>query len=190
MVVYRPVAQMGIAQRVFVRASGDPHAVIPAVTRVIRDLAPDQPVDRVATLSEVRAGILAPDRVNAFVLSGFAGIALLIAVIGIAGVLAFSVSARTREFGIRLAVGSAPRQLVARVVIEGLTIALIGIGVGALGGYGIARLAARLAAPAAVPGALPVSVAAMLLVAAAVAASVLPALRASRVDVLTALRTE
>jgi predicted permease len=190
MVVYRPVAQMGIAQRVFVRASGDPHAVIPAVTRVIRDLAPDQPVDRVATLGEVRAGILAPDRVNAFVLSGFAGIALLIAVIGIAGVLAFSVSARTREFGIRLAVGSAPRQLVARVVVEGLTIALIGIGVGALGGYGIARLAARLAAPAAVPGALPVSVAAMLLVAAAVAASVLPALRASRVDVLTALRTE
>jgi putative ABC transport system permease protein len=190
MTVYRPVAQIGFAQRLFVRASGDPHAVIPAVSRVIREMSPDQLVDRAATLADVRAGILAPDRVNAFVLSGFAGIALLIAVIGIAGVLAFSVSARTREFGIRLAVGSAPRQLVTGVLTEGLRIALIGIAAGAIGGYALAGLAERFAAPADLPGALAVSVAATLLVAAAVAASVLPAVRASRVDVLTALRAE
>ena len=87
--------------------------------------------------------MLSPERLNAFVFSGFAGIALLIAVVGVAGVLAFSVSARTREFGVRLAVGSAPRHLLARVLSEGVLIAAIGIAAGAAGGYVLARVAAR-----------------------------------------------
>jgi ABC-type antimicrobial peptide transport system permease subunit len=81
------------------------------------------------------ADVLSPDRVNAFVFSGFAGIALLIAVVGVAGVLAFSVSARTREFGVRLAIGSAPRRLLASVLTEGVQIAAIGIAAGAAGGF-------------------------------------------------------
>ena len=76
-----------------------------AVTRIIRDLSANQAVERPATLEDVRAEVLTPERLNAFVVSGFAGIALLIAVVGVSGVLAFSVSARTREFGVRLAVG-------------------------------------------------------------------------------------
>src|SRR6185503_6259225 len=96
----------GMPSRLFVRTSGDPHAVVPAVTRIIRDVLPNQAVERPATLEDVRAQVLTPDRLNAFVVTGFAGIALLIAVVGVSGVLAFSVSARTREFGIRLAVGS------------------------------------------------------------------------------------
>ncbi|HKW00340.1 MAG TPA: ABC transporter permease, partial [Vicinamibacterales bacterium] len=115
MAVYEPVQQIGVAGRLFVRTAGDPHAVVPAVKRVIRELAADQPVERAATLEDVRAEILSPDRVSAFVFSGFAGMALLIAVVGVSGVLAFSVSARTREFGIRLAIGSQPRDLLARV---------------------------------------------------------------------------
>ena len=99
-------AQMGVGGRLFVRAAGDPYALVPAVTRIIRELSADQPVERAATLEDVRAEVLAPERLNAFVFSGFAGIALLIAVVGVAGVLAFSVSARTREFGVRLAIGS------------------------------------------------------------------------------------
>ena len=87
----------------------------------------------------MRAEVLSPERLNAFVFSGFAGIALLIAVVGVAGVLAFSVSARTREFGVRLAVGSAPRQLLGRVLSEGVVIAAIGIAAGAAGGYALAR---------------------------------------------------
>ena len=87
---------------------GRPYALVPAVRRVIRQIAPEQPVERAATLEDVRAEVLSPDRLNAFVFSGFRRIALLIAVVGVAGVLAFSVSARTREFGVRLAVGSAP----------------------------------------------------------------------------------
>ena len=111
---------MGVAGRLFVRAAGDPYALVPAVTRVIREMSADQPVERAATLEDVRAEVLSPERLNAFVFSGFAGIALLIAVVGVAGVLAFSVSARTREFGVRLAVGSAPRHLLARVLSEGV----------------------------------------------------------------------
>src|SRR5438093_1485817 len=114
MTVYQPVWQLGVAGRLFVHAAGDPYALVPAVTRVIREISADQPVERAATLEDVRAEVLSPERLNAFVFSGFAGIALLIAVVGVAGVLAFSVSARTREFGVRLAVRSAPRHLLAR----------------------------------------------------------------------------
>ena len=110
---------MGVAGRLFVRAAGDPYALVPAVTRVIREISADQPVERAATLEDVRAEVLSPERLNAFVFSGFAGIALLIAVVGVAGVLAFSVSARTREFGVRLAVGSAPRHLLAARAVGG-----------------------------------------------------------------------
>jgi ABC-type antimicrobial peptide transport system permease subunit len=124
------------------------------------------------------------------VFSGFAGIALLIAVVGVAGVLAFSVSARTREFGIRLAVGSAPRSLLARVLAEGVLIAAIGIASGAAGGFALARVASRFFGHVELPGAVPVIGAAAVLIGAAVVASLMPAARAARVDVLQALRSE
>jgi putative ABC transport system permease protein len=188
--VYHSIAQTGYAQRLFVRAAGDPYPLVPAVAQVVRAMAPDQPVERGATLEDVRAQVLSPERLNAFVFSGFAGIALLIAVVGVAGVLAFSVSARTREFGIRLAVGSAPRHLMARVLREGFAIAAIGIVTGAVGGYLLAAGAARFVATVQVPGALPVAAASAVLILAAVAAAFAPAARASRVDVLQALRSE
>jgi predicted permease len=190
MSVYMPVRQIGLAGRLFVRASGEPHALVPAVTRIIREISADQAVERAATLEEVRAEVLSPERLNAFVFSGFAGIALLIAVVGVAGVLAFSVSARTREFGVRLAVGSAPRQLLARVLGEGMVIATIGIAAGAAGGYVLALVAARFFAAAQLPGVVPLLGAAAVLIGAAVVASLLPAARASRVDVVQALRSE
>jgi predicted permease len=190
LMVYHPVRQIGIAGRLFVRVSGDPYALVPSVRRVIRELAPEQPVERAATLEDVRAQVLAPERISAFVFSGFAGIALLIAVVGVAGVLAFSVSARTREFGVRLAVGSSPRHLLTQVLSEGVLIAAIGVGAGAVGGYVLARVAARFLATVQMPGALPVVGAAAVLISAAVIASLTPAARASRVDVLQALRSE
>jgi predicted permease len=190
MTFYLPVRQFGIGGRLFVQASGDPYALVPAVTRVIRAIAPEQPVERAATLEDVRAAVLSPERLNAFVFSGFAGIALLIAVVGVAGVLAFSVSARTREFGIRLAVGSAPRQLLTRVLSEGVLIAAIGIAAGAAGGYVLARVATGFFPTVQMPGALPAIGAAVVLIGAAIAASLMPAARASRVDVLLALRSE
>jgi predicted permease len=191
MTVYQPISQLGAAGgRLFIRAVGDPYALVTPVTRMVRELSPDQPVERPATLQDIRSEVLAPERLNAFVFSGFAGIALLIAVVGVAGVLAFSVSARTREFGIRLAVGSAPQQLLARVLSEGAVIAAIGVAAGGAGGLVLARLADRFVADFRLPGPLPLLAAALLLVGAAIAASLVPAARASRVDVLQALRSE
>ena len=190
MTIYMPVRQVGMGGRLFVRAAGDPYALVPAVTRVIHEIAPDQPVERAATLEDVRAEVLSPERLNAFVFSGFAGIALLIAVVGVAGVLAFSVSARTREFGVRLAVGSAPRHLMGRILAEGLLIAATGIAAGAVGGYALARAAGEFVSNVELPGVLPVTAAAAVLIGAAVVASLIPAARASRVDVVQALRSE
>jgi predicted permease len=188
--VYHPVQQMRVAGRLFVHAAGDPYALKPTIERVIREMSPMQPVERTATLEDVRAEVLAPERLNAFVITGFAGVALLIAVVGVAGVLAFSVSARTREFGVRLAVGSTPCHLLGRVVGEGALIVALGIAAGAAGGYVFARVAANIVGGIDLPGARPALVAAAILAASAVMASLMPAARASRVDVLQALRSE
>ena len=188
--VYQPFRQMPFANRLFVQTAGDPYALIQPITRIIHGISADQPVERAATLADVRAQVLAPERLNAFVLAGFGGVALLIAVVGIAGVLAFSVSARTREFGIRLAIGSTPTSLLLRVLNEGARMVAVGIGVGVIGGYVLARLAAGYFGNMAMPGLLPIAGAALVLVGAAIAAALLPAARASRVDVLNALRSE
>jgi putative ABC transport system permease protein len=190
MTVYFPFRQMGLPSRLFVRAAGDPYALVPSVTRTIRDISGDQAVERPTTLEDVRAEVLTPERLNAFVFSAFGGIALLIAVVGVGGVLAFSVSARTREFGVRLAVGSTPSQLLTRVLGEGALIVVAGITAGAVFGYVLTRVASTYLETARMPGVLPAVGAAAVLTGAAVIASLVPAARASRVDVLLALRSE
>nr|MBA3269489.1 ABC transporter permease [Acidobacteriota bacterium] len=188
--IYHPFRQMPFANRLFVHTAGDPYLLVTAVTRIIRDMSADQPVERAATLADVRATVLAPERLNAFVLSGFGGVALLIAVVGVAGVLAFLVSARRREFGVRLAIGATPRGLLLHVLSQGVVIVTIGIIVGVVGGYAVGRVAESYLESVRLPGALPILGAAAVLVGAATLASLMPAARASRVDVLQALRTE
>jgi predicted permease len=190
MAVYTPYTGRALPMRLFVRTSGDPHKLVPSVTRIIRELSANQAVERPATLEDIRAEVLQPERLNAFVVSGFAGIALLIAVVGIAGVLAFGVSARTREFGVRLAIGSSPRELLMRVVSEGAVMVAVGIAAGIACGYAVAALAAGYFVDVRMPGLVPIAAAAVLLASAAIAASLMPAARASRVDVLHALRSE
>jgi putative ABC transport system permease protein len=190
MTVYHPLEQEFGAGRLFLKASGDPYALVPAVTRTIRELSADQPVERAATLDDVRAEVLSPNRLSALVFGGFASVALLIAVVGVAGVLAFSVSARTREFGVRLAIGSAPRHLLMGVLREGAVIAGAGIVAGAIGGVLLARVVGSYIAGVTLPDLLPTLLAAVLLIAAAVLASFVPAIRAARVDVMQALRSE
>ena len=188
--VYHPFAQEIGGGRLFVHARTDPYALVPPITRIIRDLSPEQPVEQPATLDDIRAEVLAPDRLNALVFGGFAAVALTIAVVGVAGVLAFSVSARTREFGIRLAIGSAPRHLLTRVLREGAIIAGAGIVAGAIGGLVLARAVGSYVPDVRIPGALALAGAAIVLLAAAVLASLMPAARASRVDVIKALRAD
>ena len=188
--VYVPVRQMGLPSRLFVRAAGDPYALVPSLTRTIREISAEQAVERPTTLEDVRAEVLTPQRLNAFVFSALGGIALLIAVVGVAGVLAFSVSARTREFGVRVAVGATPRDLLVGVLWDGARIAVIGIAAGAAGGYALARVATGFFENVRLPGALTLLSAAAVLACAAILASLMPARRASRVDVLQALRSE
>jgi putative ABC transport system permease protein len=176
--------------RLFIHTSANPYALVASVTRMIRDMSADQPVERAATLEDIRAEVLTPDRLNSLVFGVFAAVALLIAVVGVAGVLAFSVSARTREFGIRLALGSEPQRLLKGVIVEGTVMAAAGVLAGAAFGLVLARLAGRYFLDVRMPGALPVFVSAFVLMAVAVIASVLPAARAARVDVMEALRSE
>ena len=188
--VYEPVDQDFAGGRLFVHARGNPYALVTPITKMLRDMSADQVVERAATLDDVRAEVLTPDRLNTIVFGGFAGVALAIAVVGVAGVLAFSVSGRTREFGIRLAVGSQPRHLLARVVVEGIAIAAGGIVAGAVCGFALAKLAESYFQDVQKPGPLVVAGAAIILLTAAVIASLLPAARAARVDVIQALRSE
>jgi predicted permease len=192
MTVYRPFDQEAAigGGRLFVHTRSDPYALVTPITRIMHDMSADQPVERAATLQDVRAEVLSSDRLNAVVFGVFAGVALLIAVVGVAGVLAFSVSGRTREFGIRLAIGSQPRHLLIRVIAEGLAMAIGGLAVGIACGFALAQLAGTFLGDLKMPGLLPIAASALVLLLAAVIASVMPAARAARVDVMEALRTE
>lgn len=188
--VYHPFGQEIGGGRLFVHTSTNPYMLVNPITRIIRDLSVDQPVEHAATLEDVRAEVLTPDRLNALVFGGFAAVALAIAVIGVAGVLVFSVSGRTREFGIRMALGAQPANLLAAVIREGAVMAAVGIIAGGIFGYALARLAGTYVAGMRMPGVMPVVVSAGVLLGAALIASVLPAARAARIDVTQALRGE
>src|SRR5713226_7425453 len=176
--------------RLFIHTGANPYSLVTPITRIIRDMSVDQPVERAATLEEDRKSVLTPDRLNTVVFGVFAAVALAIALVGVAGVLAFSVSARTREFGIRLALGSQPRHLLTGVVVEGAVMAAAGVVAGAVSGYALARLAGSYFLDMRMPSAAPVVASALVLLAAAVVASALPAARAARINVIEALRSE
>jgi len=191
MTVYHPFEQQQLwGGRLFVHTRADPYALVSPITRIIRDLSADQPVESAATLEDIRAEVLAPDRLNTVVFGGFAILALTISVVGVAGVLAFSVSGRTREFAIRLALGAHPRRILANVLIEGMLIAVIGVAAGAAVGFAFSRLLGGYIQDVRLPGLLPLAGSVGVIIAATVIASVLPAARAARVDVMQALRSD
>jgi putative ABC transport system permease protein len=191
MTIYEPIEQEpGWNGRLFVRAHQDAYALVPAITQTIRGMSADQPVEKASTLGDVRAEVLTPDRLNAIVFGGFAAVALLISVVGVAGVLAFSVSWRTREFGIRMALGALPRNILAIVLAEGVAMAGIGVGAGLLLGLALARVVAKYVTDIHQPGPLAFVGSAVVILGAAVIASAVPAARAARVNAVEALRSE
>jgi predicted permease len=190
MMIYEPTDQEGWEGRLFVRTTQDPYTLSPAITRTIRDISAEQPVERASTLEDIRAEVLTPDKLNAVVFGGFAMVALLISVVGVAGVLAFSVSGRTREFGIRMALGAQRSNILADVLLQGLTIAVVGVGAGIVFGVIFSRTAASFVTEVHLPGLLAFVVAAFVILAAAVIASAVPAARAARVNAVEALRSE
>jgi len=188
--IYQPSDQEGWQSRLFIRAKGDPYALVPIITRTIHDMSAEQPVERASTLADIRAEVLTPDRLNAIVFGGFAAVALSISIVGVAGVLAFSVSGRTREFGIRMALGAQPRSILTGVLSEGLVIASIGVGAGMLVGLVFARALSRFTTQVQLPGILSFIAAAVVILAAATIASAIPAARAAKVNPVEALRSE
>jgi putative ABC transport system permease protein len=190
MTIYQPIEQDGWNGRLLVRAHQDPYALVPAITQTIHRMSADQPVERAATLGDIRAEVLAPNKLNAIVFGGFAAVALLISVVGVAGVLAFNVSGRTREFGIRMALGAMPRNILANVLSEGVAMAAFGVGAGVVIGFVLSRTISHSIAAIDQPGALVFAASAVVILVAAVTASAVPAARAARVNAAEALRTE
>ncbi|RXH54666.1 ADOP family duplicated permease [Granulicella sibirica] len=191
MAVYQPLdEEQGWNGRLFVRTEHDPYSLVPLIARTIHQLDADQPVERASTLADIRAEVLTPDRLNAIVFGGFAGVALLISVVGVAGVLAFSVSGRTREFGIRMALGAPPRSILTDVLREGLIMAGIGVGAGVLLALVLPVVIGSYIAEVKIPGVLAFVGSALVILAAAIIASAVPAARAARVNAVEALRAE
>ena len=186
--IYESSEQGRPGTAVLIRTTGDPTTLGRDTAKLIHDFDPKRPVTDVRTLESAAASQIAPSRLNATLFSGFALLALSIAAVGIGAVLAFSVTQRTREFGIRMALGSGRGQILTGVLGEGLTIAGFGLAGGALTAVLLARLLDGLLFEV---GALDVSTFAgvgLLLAAVAAAASWMPARRATRVDPNVALR--
>src|SRR5437764_2138950 len=124
------------------RTTGDPTALAATVRQVVRELDSNLPVTEVSTQAARAQATLGQERLSARLLSFFGGLALLLAAIGLSGVLAYSVAQRTNEIGIRMALGAQARDVLRLVVWQGMKLVLLGLGVGALAGYGLKRLLA------------------------------------------------
>jgi putative ABC transport system permease protein len=192
--VYMPLDQFTFPfmwpQQLVVRASGDPLALADAVRQVIRDIDPDQPVSSVRTMREVIDFKLASRNTQLTLIGSFALIALLLAAAGLYGVLSYTVSQRTNEIGLRIALGAQERSVVGAVIRSALAAALLGIGIGLVAAFAFTRtIASFLYDVSPADPITAVGVAAMLLVVSILAAFV-PARRAASVDPVTALRAE
>jgi predicted permease len=178
------------AMQVAVRTSGDPKSYVSAIRTAIHEVDRDMPMSKVNTLEVLVDNSMGQRRLSTVLLGVFAGLALLLASIGIYGVMSYTVAQRTRELGVRVALGASRQSVLGLVMRQGVTITLIGVGIGLAGAFGLTRLiATQLFSVKATDPATFLTVT-FVLVAVAVAATLVPALRATRIDPLTALREE
>ena len=187
--LYYPVAaRVAPLMDVVVRTSGSPESLLPAIRQRIREIDQELALANVRTMDQWLSNSAAQPRLNSVLLSVFAGVALLIAAIGIYGVLAYSVSQRTREIGLRMALGATPRSVLGLVVGEGMTVVSIGVGIGIAGGLALGRAVSSLVFGVTVRDPATFGGVAMILAAVALAACVIPARRAACIDPMIALR--
>ena len=188
--VYQPVAQEVWGSSLLIRTANEPRAITESVRRIVRDLDANQPIENVQTLAELRAGATAPKRLNATLVGAFAMLALLIAAVGVGGVLAFSVSQRTHEIGVRLSLGADQARVRGMVLKEGAVLLAAGLIIGGVIAAGVSRFLSGLLFEVQSTDPLTFTGVALVLAAVALGASWFPAWRASRVEPVTALRYE
>jgi putative ABC transport system permease protein len=189
--VYVPLKQAPTATiSLVIRSSMDPLSVIPALRRIIKDIDPNVPLFSEQTMNDLVAAQVASQRFNAAALAGFAGLAVLLAAVGIYGVMAYAVGQRTREIGVRMALGAERGDVLRMVLRQGLTLTLIGVVIGLGASFGLTRLMRTLLynVKATDPATFIFVTAALIFV--ALAACWIPAHRATRVDPVVALRYE
>jgi putative ABC transport system permease protein len=189
--LYYPMAsRVWALMDVVVRTDGPPDALLPAIRQRVHELDPELALANVRTMDEWLSNSAAQPRLNTVLLSVFAFVALLIASIGIYGVLAYSVSQRTAELGLRMALGATPQGVLRLIVVEGMKVALVGIAVGVLGGVAVGRAVSSLVFGVAVRDPATFTGVALMLATVALAACAIPARRAAKVDPMVALRYE
>jgi predicted permease len=190
--VYVPyqLPPMGRSVRVAVRTSGDPRPIEPIILRLVSGVDPTQPVYEFGTLEQALSSSIAPRRFNLFLLEIFAATAVLMALVGIYGVVAYSVSRRTHEIGIRMALGATPGDVLSMMVGQGSRLTLTGVGIGIVGALGLTRFLASLLYGVKPTDPLTFIIVSLILAAVALLASCVPARRATKVDPMVALRYE
>ncbi len=181
-----PWPQAGLAVRTF----GDPASMTKSITAVVRSVDPNLPLDQVKTMDQLVDESLAGDRFSTVLFSSFAGVALLLAAIGIYGVMSFAVAQRTHEIGLRIALGAGPNQVLRLVLQEGMVLAFLGLLVGLAGTYFVGRVMKTLLYQVNAMDPAAISAVATVLLLSAFFACYIPARRATQVDPMVALREE
>jgi predicted permease len=188
---YWPMAELTYNAMSFViRAKSDPTELAPTVRNIIHSLDPQQPVAEVRTLESVLGTSIARERFNTLLLAVFAVVALLLSAIGIYGVMAYAVTQRTHELGIRAALGATATDILRLVLRQGMALAALGVGVGLVAAFGLTRLLATLLFNVSTTDVVTFVGIALLLTLVALVACFIPARRATKVDPLVALRYE
>ena len=189
---YIPFEQSPVAvSEVVVRARGeDAAALAPAVRSALKGVSPDLLIWETRTIEELVGRWTAPQRFNVALLGIFAALAMLLAAVGIYGVMSYAVTQRTREIGIRMALGARGRDVLRIVVRQGMLLTLAGLGLGLLGAFALTRLMAGLLYGVSTTDPLVYAAVSLLLAAVALVACLVPALRATKVDPMVALRYE
>jgi len=175
---------------VIIKGASDPNQLISSVRGALREIDPDQPIYSPRTMNEIRAESVAGERLNLTLLSLFAGIALVLAIVGIYGVMSYSVTQRTYEIGIRMAIGARPLDVFKMILGHGMKLALIGVGVGLVGAFSLTRLMATMLFGVKPTDATTYGAISILLIGIALLACYLPGRRATKVEPTISLRYE
>jgi putative ABC transport system permease protein len=189
--VYLPHAELTYSfMTLVIRTTGDPAEMAPALRSEVRAIDPEQPVSDVRTMNQVMADTLGRARFNTLLLGLFAGLATLLAAVGIFGVMNYSVTLRTHEIGIRVALGAQEGRVLMLILRQGLLLTLIGIGIGLGGALALTRLLSGLLFGVGATDPMTFAAIVLLLALVSLIACYIPARRATRVDPMIALRHE